>query len=889
MMKRTLRYIAVPGVILALLVLALNAWFSQKNLRLLRDKEAWVEHTQTVMLRLRAMQGSVSDTVAMKRGYQLTGDQSFISQFEYAQADAKHTLADITNLTADNPTQQKRAAALQQQVDQEFSVLANENFAGGTAGIDLLGLDRRRVEDIRRLIAEMEDAEQRLLISRVLESRKSYRNATITLAVATAIAMTLVVLSYWLILRDEIGRRNGLRLQNRLENYNRLLVESTGEGIYGLDKQGYCTFLNAAGAKLLGITPELFMGRHAHDITHHSRPDGTPYPQTECPIYQAIQTGVGCRIDNEVFWRPDGSSFPVEYSSFPIRNDGVVEGAVVTFSDITLRRRAEDELTRAKEEAEAAKAQAEAANVAKSQFLANMSHELRTPLNAVIMYSELLQEEAQDRQVDGFIPDLDRIRGAAKHLLALVNGVLDLSKIEAGRMDLYLETFEVCSMIQDVATTAGALVQKKSNHLEIDCPDVGSMHSDLTKVRQVLFNLLSNASKFTDHGHIRLQVRREAAAAGGADSICFRVSDTGIGMSAEELSRLFQPFMQADGSTTRKYGGTGLGLSISRRFCEMMGGSVQVTSNQGKGTEFTVQLPARIERAAPAKISDGETPLVAGDNQPQSRITVLVVDDEPAVRDLVARSLMADGVRTVGAADGEEGLRLARELQPSLIFLDVLMPRIDGWSVLGALKADPAVADIPVVMLTLVGEAEMGYVLGASEYLTKPVDRERLSTVLKKYRTATACNSVLVVEDDVSTRDVLTRSLAREGWKVSAAENGRVALERVAQDVPGLILLDLIMPEMDGFNFLTELRHNEAWQAIPVVVLTSKDLGQDERERLKGNVERVLQKGAYGREELLREVRRIVAQHVLKKPVAAPIEPAVGEAQTLAAIPPAER
>jgi CheY-like chemotaxis protein/anti-sigma regulatory factor (Ser/Thr protein kinase) len=485
-----------------------------------------------------------------------------------------------------------------------------------------------------------------------------------------------------------------------------------------------------------------------------------------------------------------------------------------------------------------------------------MSHELRTPLNAVIMYSELLQEEAEDRKVEGFIPDLDKIRGAGRHLLALVNGVLDLSKIEAGKMELFLETFDIEPVLKDVAVTVQPLIQKRNNELEVRCdPNAGAMHADVTKVRQILFNLLSNASKFTERGKVTLEVRREEEQP--TPDIVFRVTDSGIGITKEQVDKLFQPFIQADASTTRKFGGTGLGLAISKHFAQMMGGSMSVISEPGKGSAFTLRLPARVDKVAPEKPKpvDAAVETVVG-----SGIKVLIIDDDESVRDLMSRFLAAEGIRAITAGDGEEGLALARKMAPNLIFLDVMMPKMDGWTVLSALKGEKKLAEIPVIMLTILNDQEMGYMLGASEYLNKPIDRSRLSAVLKKYRPNEGASGVLIIEDDEPTRQVLARSLAKQGWTVVEAANGRPALEYLKSSRPNLILLDLMMPQMDGFEFLAELRNKEEYQSIPVVVLTSKDLSAEERALLSGKVERILQKGTYGRDALLREVKKIVME-----------------------------
>ncbi len=484
------------------------------------------------------------------------------------------------------------------------------------------------------------------------------------------------------------------------------------------------------------------------------------------------------------------------------------------------------------------------ANQAKSRFLANMSHELRTPLNAIIGYSEMLQEEAEDLGQDGFVPDLKKIHDAGKHLLALINDILDLSKIEAGKMELYFETVDLATVVQEIVSTITFLVEKNGNALALRLDDdLGSMRTDLTRLRQVLFNLLSNASKFTSQGTITLGATRERV--DGVGWMRFWITDTGIGMTPEQLGKLFQAFSQAEASTTKKFGGTGLGLVISQRFCQMMGGDVTVESVSGVGSTFTVRLPVdgvdAKAGAAVVKPSEGLP-------------TVLVIDDDPTAHDLMQRFLDKQGLNMVGVASGEEGLRLASDLRPAVIMLDVLMPGMDGWAVLTRLKADPDLAAIPVIMVTMVDGRNMGFALGATDFLTKPIDREYLAQLLQKYRCASPPCPVLVVEDEPELRELMRRLLEKEGWVVAEAENGRVALERVAESRPELIVLDLMMPEMDGFTFIEALRQHDAWCAIPIVVVTAKDLTAEDHQRLNGYVQNILHKGAYRRDELLQEL-----------------------------------
>jgi adenylate cyclase len=485
----------------------------------------------------------------------------------------------------------------------------------------------------------------------------------------------------------------------------------------------------------------------------------------------------------------------------------------------------------------------------KSQFLANMSHELRTPLNAIIGITEMLQEDARDSNREDDFEPLDRVVRAARHLLAVINDILDLSKIEAGKMDLHVESFAIEPVVQDVVDTVATLAAKNENSLRLECPpEIGSMCADQTRIRQALLNLASNAAKFTEKGTITIRVSRIVAETG--DWIVMSVVDTGIGLTDEQKARLFQDFVQADASTTRRYGGTGLGLAISRRFCQMMGGDITVESEPGQGANFTIRLPAE------ATLSP--VPMLSKKPQPATRVTgfhqaplILVIDDDDSVRKVTTRFLTREGFSVTTASGGREGLQLARELQPAAITLDVLMPDLDGWTVLAAIKGDPATAGIPVVLMTIVDEKNRGYSLGAADYMVKPVDWSGLAGVLRSI-----CRSegrdVLVVDDDDTMRAGLRRALGEAGWQVTEAENGRVALARLAESRPDVIVVDLMMPEMDGFDLLDALRSNVGWREIPVLVLTAKDLTDEDRARLNVGIERILQKR--DRQEMLREV-----------------------------------
>ena len=493
--------------------------------------------------------------------------------------------------------------------------------------------------------------------------------------------------------------------------------------------------------------------------------------------------------------------------------------------------------------------QLELASQHKSQFLSSMSHELRTPLNAIIGLTEMMVTNAARFGTEKAAEPLRRVHRAGSHLLGLINQVLDLSKIEAGKLELSPDWVNLTPLINEVVDTARPLAEQNNNRLVVKCQEnLGSLTVDPMRLRQILLNLLSNACKFTKQGEVTLLARKLV---NEGNWIEFAVSDTGIGMTPEQQAKLFEEFTQADSSTARQYGGTGLGLAITRKLARMMGGDVTLTSEAGKGSTFTVRLPANTDVPAGAPISSDRGRSTRAD-------CVLVIDDDATARELISDHLKAGGFSVVTAAGGVEGIKLAKELQPTAITLDVMMPDLDGWSVLAALRQNPELADIPVIMVSIVDDKRRGIALGAAGYLTKPIDRERLHRLVRRFQAPTRATRVLMVEDDASQRERMLGWLERPQWIVREAANGREALDLLREEKPDVILLDLMMPEMDGFEVVAALQGDKDWRDIPVIVITSLDLDAKDRARLNSGVQSVLVKEKFRPEDLVERIRRLV-------------------------------
>lgn len=588
-------------------------------------------------------------------------------------------------------------------------------------------------------------------------------------------------------------------------------------------------------------------------------------PQTESHLRQRLQGAIATRFRFKDTATEDTldvtiadklRSFKADVFPVTLVSEAGTEspGVGVVLNDMTRQREAALEL-------EAARDAAEAANRAKSAFIANMSHELRTPLTAVLGYCELLEEDLLDLGQEALLADLQKINSNARHLLGLINDVLDLSKIEAQKMDVHAIEFTVSTMLTELEAATGSLIAKNNNTLTLtaDDPDTQLVTDDL-KVKQMLLNLIGNAAKFTSDGQIAVhaaQIEEE-----GVPHTRFTVSDTGIGMSKEQLANLFQRFSQADETTTRKYGGTGLGLALTRALSKMLGGRIEVDSTEGKGTTFTVTIPTRYE----ARVVHAETGAEVAEDKQSNALpkpaspSVLVVDDDPSARELLTRHLEREGFSVSTADSGAAALEQIKTTKPLAILLDVMMPGMDGWHVLRTIRDNPDTKDIPVIMQTVLNEKNFAYTLGASGYLKKPVRRNDLVDALQLLAIATPSREVLIVDDDKEASERLIAILIRDGWNCRIALNGAEAMQALAERIPDLVLVDLIMPEMDGYAFIREVRKNPQFDDLPLVVMTAEDVQSNKVRQLSSETAGIVQKGAMPLADLVADLRRFAEQ-----------------------------
>lgn len=672
----------------------------------------------------------------------------------------------------------------------------------------------------------------------------------------------------------------------------RALIENSSD-LITIVNSSIVSYRSPSIRNILGYEPEETVGANAIDLIHpDDRPrilDITTRSPGEIPEKGSIEYRF---LHKEGTWRT------VEGKYTDLRHDPEIRGIVFNSRDITDRKMDEiqirglaadlarerdkleervrvrtAELEQKNEELIAAKEAAELAMKQKDEFLDNVAHDLRTPLTVVIGFSEDLLEQAQEDGLTDYATDLKRVANRSHDLLELVNDLLSMSKARNDKgIHLDLEEFDVAAVIQDRLEGIGAIASKQRNHVRFEASEgLGTMVADKVKVWRILMNLLSNACKFTRHGSIVISASRTNL--GGADQIVFRVTDTGLGMSPAQLARLFKRFSQVQGTTAERQGGVGLGLSICRLYCDAMGGRIEVESTEGSGSTFIVTLPAVVGSAADdnsAPPTSSKAPVFHQESASATRSApspaapenlVLIIDDDPSVCELMRRNLGQEGFQIRTATSGTEGIELARHLQPSAIILDVLMPGDDGWAVLSTLKADPETANIPIIMASILDERERGFSMGADEYLVKPLPRGQLVKILHKHTDSKPTGNLLVVEDDVDVRERLCRSLREQGWTVTESGDGADALSRIREQRPDLMILDLMLPKVNGFDVLEELQKDSDLQRIPVIVVTGASLEREEEARLQQGAERVLQKGSFDQSKLLRTINALVRAH----------------------------
>jgi two-component system sensor histidine kinase/response regulator len=658
-------------------------------------------------------------------------------------------------------------------------------------------------------------------------------------------------------LEQEVADRQ--RAQEALhesEGRIRLLLDSTAEAIFGIDRDGKCTFCNPATLRLLGYEKgDALLGKFAHDVMHHTRADGTPYPIEECQIVESRRTGAGIHSYNEVFWRADGTSFPVEYWAYPIRKEGEVVGAVVTFLDITERKYAETALREAKEAAEAA-------SRAKSEFLANMSHEIRTPMNGIIGMTELALDTSLTADQRDY---LNLVKSSADSLLHVINDILDFSKIEVGRLELEKTEFAIRDLLEDTLKTLALRADKKSlEMLARVSPKVpAALIGDPTRMRQLIVNLVGNAIKFTEEGNIIVDSEVEAIT-GDEARLHISVSDTGVGIPIEKQQIIFESFAQADGSTTRRYGGTGLGLTISRQLVELMGGRMWVESEIGRGSTFHFTCNLQLGTAAASHQEQ-----TAGRTLPG--LNVLIVDNNAMNREILSEMLTNWRMNPTPADSGANALEMLGTQHHAgrpfpIVLLDASMPGIDGFQVMQRIHSNPALAGAVVMMLSanrhMVDTARC-HELGVRRCLTKPIGQsELLDAILlalepgaveehliesavppAREKPKGRLLNILLSEDNPVNQKLAIRLLEKAGHRVTLASTGRRAVAAWENaGTPGfdILLMDIQMPEMDGMEATAAIREREkkSGNHIPIVAMTAH--------AMRGDKERCLASGMDG-------------------------------------------
>ena len=732
--------LAFVAAVLVVAVLGAAAWKETKDVM---EAERWVVHSYQV---LESIHDTTRGTLLVEtatRGYIISGAAGVLAERDAAIAARELSLRRIGQLTVGNARQQALWQQLSQALDVRAAISARAVQLRATAGFDAAraysatDVARKSREHMFQVSDAMETEERRLLQERGEEQQRMRQTRAITSAITALAAMALLLVTFFMIrrqLRSTEASRAALAASNERI---RAILDSVGEGLHGIDLDGNIVFANPAGIAMLGRDLDELIGQPAHTLLHHTRADGSAYPKEECKIFATLRDGVSRQVEDEVFWRKDGTSFPAAYTSVGMRSEaGESTGALVSFHDITTRKQAEQSLI-------AAKNAAELANRAKDSFLATMSHEIRTPLGGLLGMLELLSLSGLNREQD---ETLQTARDSGRSLLRILNDILDWSKIEEGKLELALQPTSLAQLLAEVANTYAHVASTHSVTLtqQVDARLAPAHLVDPLRLSQVLNNFISNAIKFSHSGRVDLRVELLARHE-GSEEVRFSVKDTGIGIAPEVQQRLFQSYGQASADTARMYGGTGLGLAICKRLADLLGARIEVESAPGRGSTFSLTLPLPLAEGAPAPAPKLARSLVAEARPAAVRDIaadaplVLVVDDNSTNRKLLARQLGMLGLRTATAEHGQAGLALWRAGGFDLVITDCHMPVMDGYALARAIRqaeAEAAAARLPIIAWTantLADESEKYRAAGMDELLVKPAALPQLQQMLEKY------------------------------------------------------------------------------------------------------------------------------------------------------------
>jgi PAS domain S-box-containing protein len=822
------------GFVIALAVVAVIAIASIASIQLFLQTSHDVRRTHSVLTELHTMLADIAAAESAQRAFVITGDEQYLEPFHDAYINLVRQIAQIREETVDDSEQQRLlgqiSAALSLRLRLMNEVVTTRREAGlpAAAAIVDAGAGRAVMEALRADAAEFETTELARLAQRQRSSVARARLAVAVIALGGLLTILVVFGASVLIRRDFSERR---RAEQALRNSETLLsqfMENLPIGVMVVDAEWQPRFANNAAVEIVG--PRVLIDTGERPLPLFRADDGSAYPEERTPIFRAL-AGEHASIDDAAI-QVNGVAVPVEVSAAPVYDaSGRIAYAIATFSDIGDRRRSEEALR-------AARDTAETASQTKSDFLARMSHELRTPLNSVIGFANILLKNKAGNLREQDAAYLGRILENGKHLLLLINDILDLSKIESGKIEIEAESVDVTELVRTlVAQWDGQLHEDVKLRTELPA-QVEPVISDSGRLRQVLINLIGNAVKFTERGEVLVAVELVPGSRRAARII---VRDTGIGIPADRLDAIFEAFEQAESTTARKFGGTGLGLPISKALCELLGYTLSVESEAGVGTTFTIEMLPQAEEVSAVESAAPVAAPPRPDPSEHDRL-VLIIDDEADSRMMLTHYVEEFGCNVIATHSPASALKLARELRPGLITLDLMMPEMNGWEVLRQLKADPELAEIPVVIVSIIAEDSRASLLGAIDLLQKPLDRDTLFAVLRR-NIGLGRARILVVEDDADARDLLASMLAEHASELRTAANGQEALGVLRTFEPDLLITDLLMPVMDGMTFLETFRSTPRFQHVPVIVITAKDLTADEMERLSRHTAAVLQKG----------------------------------------------